>query len=177
MLRKTLYGLTIFFGFLCIASLQMTLLPAIMGDFKPNLLLLVVIYTALYRNITEGGILSLFCGYLLDIFSGSPQGLFMFSCIVVFFSIKILAQAFFAQSIVLEFSAIFVGSFFATITCLICLVIFTDHEIIASQVFFYNFTSMIFNLAVAYLMFPVISKLDLWINKRIGSRVIWSENS
>ncbi len=151
---------------------QSTLFELILKNYKPNFLIIFTIYLALYRNIPEGGFLALFAGYLQDAFSGSPMGFYMFSFVLVFFSIKVLSQAFFFQGFLTEILSVFVGSILFSICNILSIVLFTDHLISFLKLLLHTGVSALFNTVIAYLLFPVFTNFDLHLAKKEKKRVV-----
>jgi len=164
--KKTLYYVLLISYFIVSLVFQTTLLHDVFGHFKPNFLLILTVYVALYRSIPEGGALCLVAGYLFDLFSGAPQGLYMFVFILVFFSIKVLSQAFYIHSRHLEILCIFLGSiiFFVLIPPLLS--IFTDSLIDTYSFLVRMIVVCCLNTLVAACIYPYCRQLDLMIHKR-----------
>jgi hypothetical protein len=59
---------------------------------KPDLMLILITYLGASPLLITGGILVFFCGLLQETFSGSPQGLFLFIYLSIFFFIKLLGK-------------------------------------------------------------------------------------
>ena len=60
-----------------------------LGRFKPDLVLIVVLYIGFFLPPTEGGVLAFLLGYLEDLFAGSVLGLFTFARVVAWFLAKL----------------------------------------------------------------------------------------
>jgi hypothetical protein len=56
--------------------------------FQPDIVLLIVIWCALRRRFTEGGILTLILANIAEIHSSSPQGLFLICYMLVFLLVR-----------------------------------------------------------------------------------------
>ncbi|MBI2027693.1 MAG: rod shape-determining protein MreD, partial [Deltaproteobacteria bacterium] len=142
-------NITLLLVFLIIISvalaLQTTLLYALFGKYKPHLLLIIIVYLAIHRPIFEGGLLALYCGYLLEFYSGSPQGLFMFSSIVTFFLIKIISQAFYIPGRLIDVLLVLLGSLCFSITALSCFFIFSQASVDYTTFLSRNFVSALLN--------------------------------
>lgn len=172
MFKTPIYYFLMFLFFLCASALQSTFLNSILGSFKPNLHLILIIYVALNRNITEGGFITLAAGYFLDIFSGSPQGFFMLSSVLTFFAIKILAQALYVHTFRLEVLSVFVGSLLFFIMNIILFLIFTNYHFSMFAILFHTIISAVLNTLIAYFAFPWLTHVDLWMNKKREKKVV-----
>ncbi|MBI2609293.1 MAG: rod shape-determining protein MreD [Deltaproteobacteria bacterium] len=172
LLKRLLYCTSLTLFLFLAGSLEPTLFAALFGHFKPHLLLLLVIYASLYRTIPEGGFMSLLAGYFQDIFSGSPQGFYMLSFMLVFFTIKILSQAFYVPGKKLEVLSIFLGTLLATLYGLVILSIFTDHAAHFFVVFLRSALSALWNTLIGYFLFAGFHTFDLWVGKRDTKKVI-----
>ncbi|RNC65818.1 MAG: rod shape-determining protein MreD [Desulfuromonadales bacterium] len=91
--------------------LQVTLLPAYLADpFKPNLLILFVVYLGLRENIAWGA-LAFFLGLVHDSFSGLYLGLNGFSYLFIFWLLTTVADRLYTD----RRSLMVVGVFSATV--------------------------------------------------------------
>lgn len=61
-------------------------------SWKPDLMILFVIYLGLSFPLYSGAFLVAFCGFFYDTFSGSPWGLFLFVYLSLFFFLRLLAK-------------------------------------------------------------------------------------
>jgi hypothetical protein len=59
---------------------------------KPDLMLILITYLGTSPLLVTGALLVFFCGLLQETFSGSPQGLFLFVYLSIFFFIKLLGK-------------------------------------------------------------------------------------
>ncbi len=59
---------------------------------QPDLLLALVIWAGLKRDFTEGGILTLVFGYLLELHSTAPAGTFLSCTMAIFLGVRMAAQ-------------------------------------------------------------------------------------
>lgn len=80
-------------------TLQTTLLSLpILQRIRPDIVLILILVYALSFPPILGGILSLFLGYLMDLFSGNTLGLFTFSRPMVFYIAQIIKDRFFLEN-------------------------------------------------------------------------------
>jgi rod shape-determining protein MreD len=61
-------------------------------SWKPDLMILFVIYLGLFFPLFSGAFLVALCGFLTDTFSGSPWGLYLFVYLSLFFFLRLLAK-------------------------------------------------------------------------------------
>jgi cell shape-determining protein MreD len=72
---------------------QSTLVSLIFPPYlMPDFMILLVIFLGISFPLLPGAFLVLFCGLLYDTFSGGALGLFVFTYLCVFFSLKLLAK-------------------------------------------------------------------------------------
>ncbi len=62
--------------------------------FQPDIILFLVLWVAMKREFTEGGILTLIFGYLVEIKSAAPKGLFLTNYMVIFLMARFLYKNF-----------------------------------------------------------------------------------
>ncbi len=74
-------------------ALQTTLfMPSPIHYFQPDVVLIAVIWCALHRDFTEGGILTLISGNIAEIHSSAPQGLLMLTYLVIFLGVRLASR-------------------------------------------------------------------------------------
>src|SRR5689334_983496 len=79
--------------------LQSSVLPIfIAAPFKPDLLLIIMVYMALRGSVGTGTPLAWFLGLLKDVFSGLYLGLNAFTFLLIFLLIKSIAGRLYAES-------------------------------------------------------------------------------
>jgi len=72
---------------------QSAVISEILPNFvKPDLMLILITYLGTSPLLVTGALLVFFCGLLQETFSGSPQGLFLFVYLSIFFFIKLLGK-------------------------------------------------------------------------------------
>jgi rod shape-determining protein MreD len=102
-------------------SVLQSVLPLLLAvrDARADLLLCVVLYLALHDEWVQGGALSLFAGYLSDLGSAMPVGLYSFLAVLTFVVIRLAASAFKTDRgprvVVLAVAASLVHSLFASL--------------------------------------------------------------
>jgi rod shape-determining protein MreD len=76
-------------------SLQATLFNnASLAFFQPDIILFLVLWAAMKRDFTEGGILTLIFGNLVEIKSAAPKGLFLSTYMFIFLTARFLYRNF-----------------------------------------------------------------------------------
>lgn len=79
--------------------LQTSVLPVHLADpFKPDLLLIAMVYLALRVPVSPGAFLAWFLGMIKDVFSGLYLGLNGFSFLVIYLVIKSISDLLYAES-------------------------------------------------------------------------------
>jgi hypothetical protein len=62
--------------------------------FEPDVVLLVVVWCAMRRDFTEGGVITLIISEIAELHSAAPQGILMVSYMLVYFAIRSAAKIF-----------------------------------------------------------------------------------
>ena len=62
--------------------------------FQPDIIILIVLWMAMKREFTEGGILTLILGYLVELKSAAPRGLFLTKSMFLFLIARFLYKQF-----------------------------------------------------------------------------------
>lgn len=124
MIRNTLA----LFALVLVVVLQTSVLPFhVAGPFKPDLLLVAMVYLALRGPVASGALMAWLLGVVKDVFSGLYLGLNAFSFLLIFLVIKSISDLLYAES-----SELFVVTVSAaTLACvavdLILLIMFTSN--------------------------------------------------
>ena len=77
---------------------------------QPDVVLILVIWCALHRSFTEGGILTLIFANIAEIHSSSPQGLFLVSYMAVYLIMRMSARMFVINGLVTTIILTLIGS-------------------------------------------------------------------
>lgn len=92
-------NISVLFGLVLAVVLQTSVLPVHVADaFKPDLLLVAMVYLALRGPVASGALLVWILGLLKDIFSGLYLGLNAFSFLIIFIVIKNISDLLYAES-------------------------------------------------------------------------------
>lgn len=107
--------------------LQAAVLPVFFATpFKPDLLLIIMVYLALHGPFESGAPLAWLLGLFKDVFSGLYLGLNSFTYLIMFIVIKGIANRVYAESNLLFVCAVAAATA-ATVTCnLLLLLMFTQ---------------------------------------------------
>ena len=143
---------TLLFACLVLASIiiQVSLLPVfVLPSFKPDLLLIIMVFLALRWPFETGAPLAWLLGMFDDIFSGLYLGLNAATVLISFFVIKGVSDRLYADSAIL-FVLTVVGVTFASFTLnLLLVVMFTSSPGIAYSMFSDIFPRLLVNAFVA----------------------------
>jgi len=102
------------FALVVAVVLQTSILPVhVAGPFKPDLLLVAMVYLALRSPVVQGALLAWVLGLIKDVFSGLYLGLNAFSFLIIFLVIKSISDLLYAESG--ELFVVTVGA--ATLAC------------------------------------------------------------
>ena len=87
------------FSLVLAVVLQTSVLPVhLAGSFKPDLLLVAMVYLALRGPVASGALLAWTLGLIKDVFSGLYLGLNAFSFLIIFLVIKSISDLLYAES-------------------------------------------------------------------------------
>jgi len=107
--------------------LQVSILPIhLASPFKPDLLLIVMVYMALRGPVETGAPLAWLFGLLKDVFSGLYLGLNAFTFLVIFVVIKSISDRLYAESSELFVVTVSIASLACVVADLLLLVMFTS---------------------------------------------------
>jgi rod shape-determining protein MreD len=136
--------------------LQVTLIPYYLDDpFRPNLLLIIVVFLG-FRGTTQGGIIaSIIMGLVHDTFSGLYLGLHAFSYLLIFLIINRVAHRFYTENNILMVMGTFLASLVYAMVTLLLLLMFS----VAGGIYYPIFAGLIphgmVNALAASLVFGV----------------------
>jgi len=107
--------------------LQVSVLPCLLPDyFKPDLLLILVLYLGLTSSWLRGGLACWYLGCLQDAFAGNDFGLFGISFLIIFLTVRAGASRFNTESSVLLLVLTFVATFFKGAVLISLLLLFSE---------------------------------------------------
>ena len=98
----------IFLGvlFLTVQTTLLAFLP--IQRIRPDLLLILTLYLGLFYPPISGGILALFIGFLMDLFSGNGFGLYTLSRPLIFYMAQLFKGRFYLESFTSQFLFVFI---------------------------------------------------------------------
>ncbi|BCS54483.1 rod shape-determining protein MreD [Geobacter sp. SVR] len=115
--------------------LQTSVLPVYIADyFKPDLLLIIMVYLALRESYQAGTPLAWLLGLLKDVFSGLYLGLNAFTFLIIFLVIKSVADRLYAESGFLFVVTVTVATLACLTANLLLLFMFTNTPGIAYSI-------------------------------------------
>lgn len=113
-------GFSFFLGILFL-TLQTTLLSSLpIQRIRPDIVLILILFWGLTYPPVQGGILSFFLGYLMDLFSGNSLGLYTFSrpllfCLAELFKGRLYLEGVLSQFLFVFFFGLFEGLLILTL--------------------------------------------------------------
>jgi rod shape-determining protein MreD len=137
--------------------LQVAFFPAHLADpFKPNLLLMFVVFMGFRENIRSGGISSFILGLIQDSISGIYFGLNGFSFLLTFVILKAVSHRLYTDSRALMVVGVFLATVFNGFLGLFLLGVFSIAESMYSSVLSNILPQSMVNSIVAYVVFGII---------------------
>jgi len=113
----------------------------------------------------QGGLLVFWCGFLLDVFSGSVMGMYAFLRVFMFFLIQILKKGLFLENRAL-FGLLVLGLFFFEAFLVSFLFKLTGVPFLYWEKFFaFCLAHGLFSLLVWYLGYPYFFRLEAYFRK------------
>jgi rod shape-determining protein MreD len=144
-------------AFIC----QVAIFPALLADpFKPNLLLVTVVWVGLTVSSLWGAALVYFIGLLQDTVSGLYLGLNGITYLATFLVLHSIAHRLYADSRYLMTLSVFVATMACGITQLILLALFSSAGGIAVTLLYSLVPQSLINALAASLFFAFLDKLD-----------------
>lgn len=108
---------------------QVTVFPVYLEDsFRPNLLMVVVVYLGLRETVRGGWCLAFFIGLLQDCFTGLYLGLNGFVCLAIYLFLKTVADYLYTDSRFLMLLVVFVATLAAGLLQLVLLLLYSTAD-------------------------------------------------
>lgn len=154
-------------GLIVIALLAMALQATLFNNtsfafFQPDIILFIVLWLAMKREFGEGGVLTLVLGYLAELQSGAPKGIFLINYMLIFLVARFLYKNF---QVLNRRSLILVGigaSLFSRLDILFILYLVNK----ADNEWFHTLQllapTMIIHGALISFVFRLLYKFDFW---------------
>jgi len=104
-MRRVVFTLLLGIVFL---TLQVTFLKSFpIRRIRPDLILILVLYLGLFYPPISGGLLALFMGFLMDLFSGNSFGLYALTSPFIFYGARFFKGRFYLESFTSQFLFVF----------------------------------------------------------------------
>jgi len=144
---------------ICAFILQVTVFPAILADpFKPNLLLVIVVWIGLTASSLWGAALVYLLGLAQDAVSGLYLGLNGFIYLITFIVLHGIANRLYADSRYLMTIAVFTATFVCGFSQLVLLALFSSAGGIVATLFFSLIPQSLVNALAASLFFSLLDR-------------------
>ncbi len=128
---------------------------------RPDLLMILNLYLGLFYPMISGGLLAWFLGFLTDLFSGSPYGLFSLTRPVVFFMAQYIKTHFYFEDISYKFLYVFLFNIFEGLMIILLLNLFSSNIESLYSIFLKFLLPQSFSTAiVSPIFFKIFNKLD-----------------
>lgn len=99
---------------LVLVSLQSTIFsPAILGAFSPDLNLILLTYMALYTQSKTEGAIAASSGFLMDVLSGLPFGVYTLSRANIFIIVRAISESIYSKNKVVEAAVVFLSTLYS----------------------------------------------------------------
>ncbi len=139
--------------------LQSVLLPHILPHgFKPDLMLILVIYLGLHEQTWRGACLVYVFGWAFDVVAGSFPGLHGFVLLGIFLAVRAIVSRVNAESSVLLMGLVLLGSLLQSVLMIFALEFFIDEGLFWPMVLWPLPFQVLSNVLTAFLLL----KLALW---------------
>lgn len=150
-------------------TLQTTLLMTLpIQRIRPDIVLILILYLSLSYPLISGGILTVFFGYLMDLFSGNSFGLYTFSRPLIFFMAQFFMNRFYLKGFSSQFIFVFI---FALLEGLLILILLSVLNLPFLHNLYHSFFTFFipqsfFTGLIAPLLFSLFDKGLVFLNQR-----------
>ena len=148
-------------------TFQTVLLPLFLpNSYKPDLILLLVIYLGLHEKLWSGGLLVYSIGRGCDVFAGSFPGLHGFVLLAIFLAVRAIVSRVNAESSALLLGLVFLGTVLQGALTVFALEFFLVDAQFWPQILWALPPQILINLVAAFLLL----KVALWFQLRFLPR-------
>jgi rod shape-determining protein MreD len=105
-MRKIVFALFLGVLFLTLQTTLLAFLP--IQRIRPDLVLILTLYLGLFYPPISGGILAIFMGFLMDLFSGNSFGLYTLTRPLIFYVARFFKERFYLESFASQFLFVFI---------------------------------------------------------------------
>jgi rod shape-determining protein MreD len=105
-MRRIVFPLFLGVIFLTLQTTLLTFLP--IQRIRPDIVFILTLYLGLFYPPISGGILAVFLGFLMDLFSGNSFGLYTLSRPLIFYVAQFFKGRFYLESYVSQFLFVFI---------------------------------------------------------------------
>ena len=154
------FSFFLLFGWLLLI-LQTSLLKFLsLGAVIPNLVLLIVLYLGLFHQFRQGCALTFCLGYMMDLFSGCPTGLYIFLFLGSFSLAQLIREMFYLKSRLFQIVFILIFSLGNDFFLFLLLWVFSSPVSLSSSLFKGIILQGIYNTAVGPFLFLFLERVD-----------------
>lgn len=154
---------------MCIV-LQSTLLHQGFGVYKPDFILIIITYLALNRFAIEGGIMAYLLGYLIELNSGAPVGLYSVVMVLTFYCAKLLSEGFFIYTMISQMLLVMTTSIVSKVFFLLIVSMYGSVSNLWSQVLFSLLSMVCLNFLLTPIVFFILKQGDNLFMRDIPSK-------
>lgn len=141
--------------------LQTTLLKLFsVGVVIPDLVFLTVLYLGLFHKFRRGSAITFFLGYLMDLFSGSPMGLYIFLYLGSFSITQLIREVVYFKSIPSQVIYVLILSFGNSLLLFLLLWIFSPSLSLPSSLLKWIIIQGVYNALVGPFLFLLLERIN-----------------
>lgn len=142
--------------------MQTALLPVLLrGDYKPDLILLLVVYLGLHADLWRGGLAVYLMGWLFDGVGGAFPGLFGFVLLAIFLAVRGIVTRVNTESSVLLLLLVMAGTVLQAAVVSFALDFFRPDVGVLSRIAWQLPIQLLLNFVAAF----IVLKLAVWLQR------------
>jgi len=146
-------------------TLQTTLLASLpIQRIRPDIILILTLYLGLFYSPISGGILALFMGFFMDLFSGNSFGLYTLSRPLIFYVAQFFKGRFYLENFSSQFLFVFIFGLVEGLVLLILLSVLNPRPLGHLYPLFFTLLlpQSFFTGLIAPILFFLIRKISLY---------------
>ncbi len=124
------------------------------------MVLLTVLYLGLYHQFRQGYTITFFLGYLMDLFSGGPMGLYIFLYLGSFFLTQMIREIFYLKNMLFQVIFILIFSLSSDLLLFLLLWIFSSPMSFPSSMLKWIVLQGIYNASVGPFLFLLLDRAN-----------------
>ena len=120
--------------------------------------------------LLEGGFIAFSLGYMIDLNSGAPFGLYSAVCVLTFYTTKLISEGIFIHHIISQMILVVIATLLSKVYLLLVLSMYEPINQLWQQVLKSGVVVLFLNFLLTPLLFFILKKMDAFCGKHIPTK-------